>query len=257
MTSHVLSVVTPVHKPSLDYLQDAYDSLCRQDMPTGWSWQWLVQEDGQDGILQGALPNDNRISVGSNRRGGAGMTRTMALARAQGEFVKVLDADDVLAPGALSRDIDVLTTHPNVAWTTSRVLDLLPDGSTVGFENDPEPGVLPVGSVLDHWREHDHRANVHPATLCIRSSLLLALGGWMALPASEDTGLLLALSAISEGYFISECGLYYRKWPGQVTHAPAHSDPTERSARMRVVEDRAVALAEMYVGHRCCYANEY
>ncbi len=39
----------------------------------------------------------------------------------------------------------------------------------------------------------------------------------MALPASEDTGLLLALNAVSTGYFIPDAGLLYRKWPGQST----------------------------------------
>ncbi|QEV39866.1 hypothetical protein CP978_16030 [Streptomyces nodosus] len=49
-----------------------------------------------------------------------------------------------------------------------------------------------------------------------------ALGGWMALPSSEDTGLLMALNAVSTGWFIEECGLLYRKWPGQSTAQDAH-----------------------------------
>ncbi|MET7792164.1 glycosyltransferase family 2 protein, partial [Streptomyces sp900116325] len=124
-----------------------------------------------------------------------------------------------------------------------RVLDLLPDGSTVGFEGDPPEGVIERGSVLKHWREHDYRAQVHPATLIMRTDLLLALGGWMALPASEDTGLLLALNAVSEGWFTAETGLLYRKWPGQVTSQAAHVDEVERTARMAVVESRASVLA--------------
>jgi hypothetical protein len=66
----------------------------------------------------------------------------------------------------------------------------------------------------------------------------------MALPASEDTGLLLAASVVSPGYFISEPGLLYRKWAGQVTGQPAHVDPEDRSARMAVVRGRAEALRE-------------
>jgi hypothetical protein len=49
----------------------------------------------------------------------------------------VLDADDQLTPGALARDIEVLSKYADIGRTTSRVVDLLPDGSTVGFDADP------------------------------------------------------------------------------------------------------------------------
>ena len=83
------------------------------------------------------LPDDPRISAGSGRRSGEAVTRTLCLSRATGELIKVLDADDQLMPGALARDIDVLSKHADIGWTTYRVLDLLPDGSTAGFDADP------------------------------------------------------------------------------------------------------------------------
>src|SRR5439155_4553800 len=172
-----------------------------------------------------------------------GVARTLALAHADGEYVKVLDADDQLTPGALARDLAVLEGDRGVGWATSRALDLLPDGSTVGFDQDPDDGPVERGAVLEHWQAHDFRAQVHPATLFVRRDLLLALGGWMALPASEDTGLLLALNAVSRGWFTHEAGLLYRKWPGQATSQAAHTDTAERDARMAVVEARSRALS--------------
>jgi glycosyltransferase involved in cell wall biosynthesis len=243
--TQLVSVITPVHAPSVEHLADAYRSLAGQKMPDGWDWQWLVQEDGQNDILAGHLPDDLRISAGSGRHGGPGVARTLALARANGALVKVLDADDQITPSALARDIAILSNQPNIGWTTSRVLDLLPDGSTVGFEHDPPDGPIARRAVLDFWRSNNYRAQVHPATMCIRRNLLLALGGWMALPASEDTGLLLAANVVSDGYFIAEPGLLYRKWPGQVTGQAAHVDPGERDARMRIIEARAEALVAL------------
>ncbi len=172
------------------------------------------------------------------------MARTLALARASGSLVKVLDADDLLTPGVIGRDIGAMKDS-DIGWSTSRVLDLLPDGTTAGFPGDPAAGRIRRGVVLDYWRTHDYRASVHPATLCIRRDLVLALGGWMALPASEDTGLLIAASVVSDGYFSPEVGLLYRKWPGQVTGQPAHVDPIERDARMRLIDDRSNALVMM------------
>ncbi|MFJ9612455.1 glycosyltransferase family 2 protein [Streptomyces noursei] len=236
-------VVTAVHAPSARFLPDAYASLCRQELPRGWEWRWVVQEDGKSDAVAPHVPDDPRVTFRQGRPGGPGVARTIALSRADGDYVKVLDADDQLTPGALARDLAALEGDRGLGWATSRVLDLLPDGSTVGFEGDPEAGPIERGAVLDFWTAHDFRAQVHPASLCVRRDLLLALGGWMALPASEDTGLLLALNATSRGWFSSEVGLLYRKWPGQVTSQASHVEAAERAARMAVVAARARELA--------------
>jgi len=241
--TQLISVITAAHPPTIPFLHEAYDSLGRQALPPGWDWQWVVQEDGQTGQVAAALPDDPRISAGSSRKGGPGVARTMALARATGSLVKVLDADDQLLAGTLARDITVLTEHPDVGWTTSKALDLLPDGSTVAWDqDDPPEGRLESRDVFAYWLDHDHRAQVLPSTLCIRRDLLLAVGGWMALPASEDTGMLLAASVLSTGYFVAEDGLLYRKWPGQSTAQAAHVDPAERGDRMTLIEHRVRAL---------------
>lgn len=205
----------------------------------------MIQEDGTTDAVAPYVPDDDRVTFRQGRPGGPGVARTIALAQADGDYVKILDADDQLTPGALARDLAALEADPTIGWATSRALDLLPDGSTVGFPGDPGHGPVERGTVLNFWKANDFRAQVHPATLCVRRDLLLALGGWMALPASEDTGLLLALNSVSRGWFSAEVGLLYRKWEGQVTGQASHVDPGEREARMAVVEARARALGEL------------
>ncbi|MEV7865303.1 glycosyltransferase [Streptomyces sp. NPDC088124] len=236
-------VITAVHAPSARFLPDAYKSLRAQELPEGWEWHWLIQEDGRSNEVAPYVPDDPRVTFTQGRPGGPGTARTLALAVADGEYVKVLDAEDQLTAGALARDLAALEADPTIGWATSRVLDLLPDGSMAGFPGDPDAGPLERGTVLDHWAAYDYRAPVHPATLFARRHLVLALGGWMALPASEDTGLLLALGSVSRGWFSAETGLLHRKWPGRATGQAAHTDPAERAARMAVVEARARALS--------------
>lgn len=241
--SRILSVVTPVHGPSATYLAETHKSLHDQVLPDGWSWQWVIQEDGEGGTVKNLVPEDPRISFGSGRSGGPGIARTLALSRAEGSLIKVLDADDLLTEGALTRDIEALTERPAIGWTTSSVTDLMPDGRHVGWEHaDPPEGELGRGEVLKYWEANDYRLPVHPATLCLRREIVFALGGWMALPASEDTGLLVAANTISSGYFISTPGLLYRKWPGQMTSQPSHYEAKERDARIRIIAERARAL---------------
>ncbi|MFE5669091.1 glycosyltransferase family A protein [Streptomyces niveus] len=242
--SNIISVITPVHRDGLAYLPATYESLTSQQMPDGWSWEWLVQEDGDGVDSASVLPVDSRIKIATSRKGGPHVTRTVSLGRSSGDLIKNLDADDVLTPGVLTRDITVLTDHSDVGWTTSTVIDLLPDGSTATFPGDPAGGRIQRTAVYKHWNAHQ-RAQVHPATICARRTLVMALGGWMALPASGDTGLLLGLDALADGWFHTEVGLQYRKHAGQITADPRHGTGPEWEARMAVIGEHARALQSL------------
>jgi Glycosyl transferase family 2 len=243
--SRVISVITAAQVPSVRYLHEAYESLVAQDLPTGWSWEWLLQEDGQTGAVATAVPDDPRISVGSARPGGPGVTRTMAMARAKGELVRNLDADDKLLPGAIARDIMVLTERPTVGWTTSRLLNWLPDGKIASWmHQNPDEGILTRGTILESWRSNNWFLPIHPVTICIRRDLLFALGGWMALPSAEDTGLLIAASVATDGYFINEPSLLYRNHLHQMTAQVDHVDGLDRDRR-NLIAARADALRSL------------
>ncbi|MFI6499991.1 glycosyltransferase family 2 protein [Nonomuraea typhae] len=241
----LLSIITPSYKPVREHLLAAHASVRAQELPEGWELEWVIQEDGHAGETAAILPADPRVKIGSGRRGGVALTRNLALARSSGELVKNLDADDILTPGVLARDIEVLTADLEIQWSTSRVLDLLPDGSTAGFDDDPPTGRIKPGFVYDYWREHGYRLPVHPTTICIRRELVVALGGWMGVPGSDDTGLLIPASLVSHGYFHGETGLLYRKWPGQETAGDGHYAAEEWRLRMGLIEARAEAIRRM------------
>jgi glycosyltransferase involved in cell wall biosynthesis len=240
----MISVITAVYDPEPGHLLEAYRSLASQELPDGWAWEWLVQEDGRTGVARDVLPPDERVVHGSGRKGGVAITRNLALSRARGELVKNLDQDDVLTPGVLARDVAAIGS--GVQWTTSRALDLMPDGSLVEFDGDLAGGRLEPGVVLDHWRRNDFRLPVHPTTMCLRRDLAVLLGGWMAVPGSDDTGLLIAASVLTAGFFESAVGLHYRKWPGQGSASgSAHYETVEWNARMKLINERAEALQSM------------
>ncbi|MGW4211584.1 glycosyltransferase family 2 protein [Lentzea sp. NPDC004789] len=243
-----ISVVTPVHPPHVRYLPEVYASLRAQTLPGGWDWEWLVQHDGDDrGAVAELLPDDPRVSVSWSPSSGSAGTRNMAAARSTGEFVRNLDADDQLLEGALERDLRVLLAHEHVGWVTSSARDLLPSGEIVSWAfDDPAEGVLEPGWVLDSFVANEWRLPVHPATLCVRRDLLLAMGGWMGLPRSVDTGLLLALQTFSAGYFLAAPSLLYRKHPAQMTAHQVHNDPVDKKLRYGMIVDRAQALRTLF-----------
>lgn len=87
-----------MHPAKAQFLAEAWESVAGQEMPPGWDRQWVVQEDGTDAELANRMPDDKRVTYAAGRAGGPAVARTISLARADGDLVKVLDADDVLAP---------------------------------------------------------------------------------------------------------------------------------------------------------------
>lgn len=209
-------------------------------MPPGWQWQWCVQEDGTTEIPRSLLPDDPRISYDSSLPGRAGVARTMALARASGELVRTLDADDVFLPGALARDIEVLR---RVAWCTSAGLDLHPDGTTTPGPFDPPGGPLPAD--LFFTEQQENRLSVLAANLAAHTDLVRAIGGWPALTGAETIGLLLALEAITPGEFIAEPSMLYRRHGDQTTASPRYWNAEWNKARLAIVLDRAAVLRRL------------
>jgi glycosyltransferase involved in cell wall biosynthesis len=238
-----ISIITAVFDGGHHYLAEAYESLCAQTLPGGWTWQWVVQEDGTTGRPLRNLPPDSRISTGSGRIGRACMARTVALSRATGSLIRTLDADDLLTPGALAREIETLTADPHIGWTACAALDLQPDGTLTGVDTDPPAGLIDP-TVLA--ASYDARAlTILGTTVCARRDLVFALGGWPALPSSEDVGLLLALNEVAPGWFITEVGYHYRKHDTQSTKDPMFADPTEQAAGRVVISERVQALRRL------------
>ncbi|MGC7097308.1 glycosyltransferase family 2 protein [Amycolatopsis lurida] len=233
----VISVITAVYNGGHHYLLEAYESLAKQTLPEGWEWQWCLQEDGDTGQPLAALPADSRISYGTGLHARTGVARTMALTRAQGSLVRTFDADDILLPGALQRDIDVLR---NVAWCTSACIDLLPDGTTEPGPYDPPDGPIEPGRF---FAEHSaNRLSVQAVTFAAHTGLVWTLGGWPALTGAETDGLLLAADAVSAGWFIAEPSVLYRKHSAQTTASSRYWDDAESTARAAAVRQRADAL---------------
>lgn len=239
----LISVITPVAEHAEpDHLLAAYLSLQAQTMPSGWDWEWLLQIDclaGGPG-LPSVLGDDRRLRIGRNRRGGPAVARTTALARAGGTLVHNLDADDQLTPNALADAVRVLASDRTIGWTTGPVIDLLPDGSTARWDKDPQPGRLPSGTISTNWVNTHHLA-VHPSTLAVRRSLLIAAGGWMALPISEDLGLLVALDTLADGWFHAQPSIIRRTHPAQMTRHPDHE--ADKTALRGLITQRVTALS--------------
>jgi len=100
----MISILTPVHKASEQYLSEAYESLMMQ---TFSDWEWIIVTNG-GGTVSEDLIRDKKIKVfpleDDDPKGEyncIGRLKKHAASRAQGDILVELDADDILMPNAL------------------------------------------------------------------------------------------------------------------------------------------------------------
>ena len=113
-----VSIVTPFLNAER-FLAESVESVLAQ---TRDDWELLLVDDGSSDRSRAiacayAARYPDRIHVLShpeNRHRGASASRNVGTARAVGEYIAYLDADDVYLPGKLAHQVPLLDAHPEV-----------------------------------------------------------------------------------------------------------------------------------------------
>lgn len=110
MTAALVSVLMPCHNAA-PYLRTAIESVLAQ---TWESLELIVVNDGSTDSSLDILRSfkDRRLRVVEQPNAGAAAARNEALQHAQGHFIQYLDADDLIAPDKIERQMGYLVGHP-------------------------------------------------------------------------------------------------------------------------------------------------
>lgn len=156
----VFSVIIPVHNAQAT-LNAALLSLQAQ---TETRWEAFVIDDASaDGSLElarAAAARDPRLQVvhyPQTYPRGAAASRNLGIARAQGEYLALLDADDLWKPGKLAAQRMAFEAGADIVFTSYRRID--PAGRDLGTV--PAPARVtwadalagnPIGALTAAWR---------------------------------------------------------------------------------------------------------
>ncbi|MEV0081137.1 glycosyltransferase family A protein [Nocardia neocaledoniensis] len=216
----LLSVITAAHPGRTDLLIEAGESLATQQLPAGWEVEWLLQEDGELGVLRAVSDRFDFARYDSvSTQLGIAVTRNLALTRARGELVHALDSDDLLLPHAVATAIEAFEARPQIHWVSGQADDLLPDGTRVPYPPLIGPGLIEPGVVDRHMAEVGLPPIACPG-LTMRTTTVRMLGGWAANPRWEDSALFAGLAALTPGWVTDTVTWLYRQHDGQTTRGP-------------------------------------
>ena len=224
-----LSIVVPVYRPSLWYFRECVQSVIDQ---TYANWELCLCDDGSDdleltAVMQEFASGDHRIkALALERNGGISAATNGALAAATGEFIVLMDHDDLLEPDALA-ELAAAAREPEVdiVYSDEDKLDELDRIHTPYFKPDWDPDLLLSYPYFGH-------------ITAIRHDILRRIGGFRSeFDGSQDYDVMLRASEQARRIVHIAKVLYH--W--RVVAGSAAGDPTAKpwaySASRRALED--------------------
>jgi len=167
----VISVLTPVHDPPLEMLQEAVASVLGQTYP---KWELCLVDDGSrdprvKAALQRYAADEPRVKLLEHGQAqGISSATNSALELASGDYIALLDHDDTLSPEALQQVADRLISDPGLDMVYSDE-DVVADGAVL--ERHAKPG----------WSPEHMRALMYTCHLGVyRRSMAQQVGGFQS-----------------------------------------------------------------------------
>src|SRR5438270_5931823 len=106
----LISILTPTFNPNEEFLTAALESVIAQAYE---NWELILVDDGSSdsralALLKNLGQRDARIQIGFQEHAGISSALNTGLARACGDWIALLDHDDLLEPDALFRAIEFM-----------------------------------------------------------------------------------------------------------------------------------------------------
>ena len=235
MTRETVSVVIPAYNAETT-LRATLESVCAQ---THANLEIIVVDDGStDGTQEvlRRLEQSEGIRWFQRSHGGPARSRNYGIAAAQGQFIALLDCDDIWLPGKLAAQLAIMRARPDVGLVHTDFEVRFEDGTLeerVSARSSREPMVQAFAG--------GHVAL--PSTLLIRKSVLDQIGSLdPELYGSEDSDLTIRLFRVTRFECIGEV-LVHKLQRGHGYRDMAFDEQTHRE-RVLASRDRFLMRLE-------------
>lgn len=166
-----VSVLMAVYNAAA-YVREAIESVLAQTLR---DFELVVVDDGStDGsgkVIAELAEQDGRLLTHRQENRGIGAASNEALWGARGEYVAILDSDDVMLPDRLAVQADYLDKHPGIAAVGSQWYVMDAAGRTLGVDRHATDPEALRALMFGYFSMH------HP-TIMARREAMIACGGY-------------------------------------------------------------------------------
>ena len=222
----LISIITPVYNCPKNYLEDCINSVLDQSYP---NWELCIYDDASNNAetldtLKKYAEEDKRIKVVFGEKNlHISEASNQAAANASGEFIALLDHDDLLHKHALFEVVNFLKAHPQIDMVYSDEDKLNKDGlfTEPYFKSDFNEALFLSNNYLNHFT-------------VIRKAIFQKVKGFRkGYEGSQDYDLFLRIFSVTKNIgHIPKVLYHWRKVPGSTAeNYQAKSYPEQASEK--------------------------
>lgn len=170
----VVSVLIPGFNAESTIAETLESVLCQ----TYSNFELILINDGSTDrtpeIMASYSQKDSRVQLISHKKMGMGASLNAAIPLARGEWIVRMDADDVMMPNRIERQLAFVPEHPDIAVASSLVYYINDNGRIIGKSYSNL-------RTREHFQEYLDRSETigfnHPAVI-LKKSVFLKVGGF-------------------------------------------------------------------------------
>jgi len=222
-----VSVVIPAYNAE-KFIAETIQSVLNQ---TFQDFEVIVVNDGSQDktpeIVQEFCNQDQRVQLINKANSGVSDTRNLGMSLAKGEYIALLDADDLWMPTYLEKKVHFLENHKDISYVGSYIVHVDESGSVIKKELISWSEDL-LNAILE-WRGVSTPVTLLFKKECLRKGIKFE----KSLTTLADKHFVAQLSFHFKGYLIPEFLWKYRNVAGSMSKSLAvHEKDSLRSIQL-------------------------
>ncbi len=180
-----VSILIPAYNAER-YIAETIESILVQTYP---NFELLIIDDGSTdntlAIIKSYAEKDQRIKVITQANSGIPNTLNKGIELSKNEWICRMDADDLMMPNRIERQLAFIAENPDLAVASSYVYNIGEDGKIIGqfrakFTNR---------AVVEEYVRKNQLIGFHQPAVIMKKSVIQAVGGYRNFSYAEDLDL--------------------------------------------------------------------
>ncbi|MHB1864853.1 MAG: glycosyltransferase family 2 protein [Candidatus Saccharimonadales bacterium] len=232
----LISIILPTYNTPITYLKECLDSIIIQSYS---KWELCISDDHSTNkevieIIKDYQSKDKRIKfIERESNGHISLASNSALELASGEFVGLMDHDDILWPNALFEVVKTIRNNKNIDFIYSDEDKIDASGKMHSYpflKPDFSPEFLECCNYITHFT-------------CIRRSLVSEIGGFrQGYEGAQDWDLFIRATELTENIKHIPKILYSWRIHEASTASDTDAKPYVYEAQLKLLKDHLVRL---------------
>ena len=244
----MVSIVIPIYNGEL-FIEDTINSVLNQ---TYTDWELFIINDGSTDKSKDIIKpflQDKRINYIYQENQGVSVARNNGLSKCKGDFIALLDADDVWLPNNLEKRVAFFKNHTDIDWIFGNIELINQKGEKINQTIEGSDS-----NILNDLLLWNGNIITIPSTITLKKHCIVNINYDPQFSTAADQDFVFSLASKFKGACIKEVLVQYRK----VNNSMSQNIPLMEKDHIGVyTKAKQNSLFKKWSFEKKCFANLY